>query len=95
MSDLDTDHEETVADIEGLRRIILPEVLSQLAHLDLSGRIISKRPRVISSGAFGDVYVGKCDILNRGHVKVAMKSLRTCTNNSIKMVRRNLLCIND
>lgn len=86
MSDIDSDQEETTSGAGNLQRIVPPEILSELAHLDLSGRLTSKKPRVVGNGAFGDVYMGRCELPSRGRIKVAIKLLRFCVSEDVKMV---------
>ncbi|KAL5512635.1 hypothetical protein ACEPAG_3288 [Sanghuangporus baumii] len=48
-------------------------ILAQLTHLDLGSRLVKKR-RIVSGGAYGDIFRGRCSI-GEGMVNVAIKCL--------------------
>lgn len=53
-----------------------PVVLSRIRHLDLTKVLKLQGSRVVSSGAYGDVFKCRCMIKGRGEVEVAGKRLR-------------------
>ena len=67
---------------------ISPEILSKMAHLDLSRSVIFDEKRVIRAGAYGDVCIGFCTTERRGKVKVAIKRLRFWCREDVKDVRK-------
>lgn len=69
------------------RQFIPFEILTQLAHLGLSDRVVLSDARVYKAGTFGDVLKARCPIDGRGMVRVAIKRLRFYMNEDIKMVR--------
>ncbi|KAL5504703.1 hypothetical protein ACEPAH_7366 [Sanghuangporus vaninii] len=89
-SDVESDSEAPGSDSSHLR-FISQSILAQLAHLDLSSRL-SKRRKVISGGAYGDISKARC-FTCRGPVKVAIKCLRFYLKDDIKSESDSSLCV--
>lgn len=63
---------------EGLRG-----TLTELWNLDLTGQVIYDTDcPYMGGGAYGDIRIGKCRVLGRGEVKVAVKCLRLYLHDS-------------
>ncbi|KAL5522392.1 hypothetical protein ACEPAG_8408 [Sanghuangporus baumii] len=63
---------------------IVPEILSQLKHLDLSSLVLFKESNFIGGGGYGDVFKGRCNLPGRGKTRVAIKRLRFYLKEDIK-----------
>ena len=56
---------------------ILRSTLAKIKHLDLTERVFfDDNTKLLSGGGYGDIRVGACDVVGRGRVRVAVKSIR-------------------
>ncbi|KAL5480686.1 hypothetical protein ACEPAI_9626 [Sanghuangporus weigelae] len=81
----------TVEPLEGTPRedsdpltAVAPEILAELAHLDLSHSIVFKDTRIVGGGTYGDVSTGNCTVSGQRKVKIAIKRLRFWWKKDIK-----------
>ncbi|KAL5496050.1 hypothetical protein ACEPAH_3143 [Sanghuangporus vaninii] len=63
---------------------VAPEILAELAHLDLSHSILFKDTRIVGDGTYGDVSIGNCTVSGQRKVKIAIKRLRFWWKRDIK-----------
>ncbi|KAL5523365.1 hypothetical protein ACEPAF_1632 [Sanghuangporus sanghuang] len=63
---------------------VAPEILAELAHLDLSLSIVFKDTRIVGGGTYGDVSIGNCAVSGQRKVKIAIKRLRFWWKKDIK-----------
>ncbi|KAL5522390.1 hypothetical protein ACEPAG_8406 [Sanghuangporus baumii] len=63
---------------------VAPEILAELAHLDLSHSIVFKDTRIVGGGTYGDVSIGNCEVSGKRKVKIAIKRLRFWWKKDIK-----------
>lgn len=85
--DSDSDNEPLVSPTDNALRLVNPEILAALNHLDLSGRVTIQRTKVVRAGAYGDVSKAICILQGRGKIKVAIKMLRFYLAEDIQTVR--------
>lgn len=79
--------------LNSLRFGIVPEVLVDLAHLDLSAHFTFKETQVVSGGAYGDISKGECRVQDgKKNIDVAVKRLRFFLAEDIKLVSTLLHC---
>lgn len=87
-SSSDSDWSDEAAVANPLENVV-PEILDQLKHLDLSSLILFKERHFIGCGGYGDVFKGRCNLPDRGKTKVAIKRLRFYLKEEIKTVNNN------
>ena len=65
---------------------IVPEILANLRHLNLTIRVVFRENKVVGVGAYGDICKASCTVEGRGKVVVAIKRLRFYLKEDIKTV---------
>lgn len=66
-------------------------ILNELTHLDLSGQVEFKGTKVVSIGAYGDICKGTLETQGRGRRNIAIKRVRVCLQEDIKIVSTSKL----
>lgn len=57
-------------------------ILSRLKHLDLSGHVTHISNEAKGHGGFAEVFRGRCIVLERGELEIAVKRLRFHVNST-------------
>ncbi|EJD00914.1 kinase-like protein [Fomitiporia mediterranea MF3/22] len=65
---------------------VIPEILRELKHLDLTGQVAFHEGKVIGCGAYGDISSAACNLASRGTIKVAVKRLRFYMQEDVKLL---------
>ncbi|KAL5493029.1 hypothetical protein ACEPAI_4477 [Sanghuangporus weigelae] len=72
---MDSDDEESPTYTHP-QELIIPSILSELRHLDLTGHVEFAESKVVPGGGYGDICTARCNLKDRARVKVAVKRLR-------------------